>query len=349
MKIEQVLMDPYPVIAPVPPEVVRPFWSIMIPVYNCARYLRPALSSVLSQIPTTEAVQIEVVDDQSTRDDPAAVVAGCGDGRVVYFRQPANLGPQANFTSCIQRARGEWVHILHGDDLVAPGFYDAFMRAARAHPDIGAAFCRTVNIDADGHTVDVSPRECDASGIHRTLLERLAVHNLIMFPSIAVKRSTYERLGGFHPALFHAADWDMWKRVAVTVPVWYDPEPLAMYRVHGDSDTSHLMRSGANIADARHAIDIARRYLPADARDEWTRRANVHHGLYAVELAEQMIERRAWRAAWAQTREAFRCSVSAPIARGVSGLALRAVVSLLTGGATQRLLMERWRGPRRSV
>ena len=109
--------SPYPVIAPVPREVSRPFWSIMIPVYNCAHYLRATLASVLSQIPREEPVQIEVIDDHSTQDDPACVVEECGRGRVTYFRHPVNVGPQANFTTCIERARGEWVHILHGDDL----------------------------------------------------------------------------------------------------------------------------------------------------------------------------------------------------------------------------------------
>jgi hypothetical protein len=108
----------------------------------------------------------------------------------------------------------------------------------------------------------------------------------------------------------------MWKRVALAAPVWYDPAPLAMYRVHDQSDTSALMRSGANIADARHAIQVANGYLPAAIRADLTQRAQVYHGLYAIELAGQMIERGSWAAARAQLREAFRCSRSPAIVRG---------------------------------
>lgn len=233
----------YPAIAPVPESVDRPFWSVMIPVYNCADYLRLTLRSVLPQLAGIDHVQIEVVDDGSTRDDPGAVVAECGDGRVTYFRQPHNVGPQANFTACVQRARGRWVHILHGDDMVMPGFYRAFERAAECRADVGAAFCRTINIDAANTTIDLSPLELDEAGVHQNLIERLAIQNLIMFPSIVVKRSTYERVGGFHPELFHSADWDMWKRVALAAPVWYEPAALAMYRIHHQSDTSNLMRT----------------------------------------------------------------------------------------------------------
>ena len=300
----------YPAIAPVPATMERPFWSIMIPAYNCAEYLRSTLASVLANIPAGRAVQIEVIDDCSTRDDPEAVVAECGDARVRFFRQPANVGPQANFTTCIQRARGEWVHILHGDDLVASGFYDTLEAALRAHPDAGAAFCRTINIDASGARIDLSEPEGDEPGMHPDLIGKLAIRNVIMFPSMVVKRETYERVGGFHPALFHAADWDMWKRVALAGPVWYEPAPLAMYRLHAQSDTSALMRSGANIADARAAIDVARHYLPAAICDDLTRKARLYHGLYALEVAEEMLTRRSWRSAAAQVRESFRCSTS---------------------------------------
>ena len=167
-----------------------------------------------------------------------------------------------------------------------------------------------------------------------------------MFPSIAVRRSTYEILGGFHPSLFHSADWDMWKRVALAVPVWYDPTPLALYRVHAQSDTSSLMRTGANIADARQAIEIARLYLPEHDRDELTRRARLYHGLYAIEVAGQMAERHAWSGARAQLREAFRCSVSPPIARASAQLAFRAALALSARSAPS-LIVAPERGDRR--
>jgi hypothetical protein len=100
------------VIAPVPPGVVRPLWSVMIPTFNCAAYLRDTLASVLEQDPGRDVMQIEVVDDHSTRDDPAAVVAELGRGRVEFFRQPRNTGVTTNLTTALQRSRGHLVHLL---------------------------------------------------------------------------------------------------------------------------------------------------------------------------------------------------------------------------------------------
>src|ERR1700733_9809658 len=112
-----------PAIAPVPKDVRRPVWSVMIPTFNCAGYLRQTLESVLAQDPGPHLMQIEVVDDASTDDNPHAVVQELGRGRVQFYRKARNEGAVQNFNTCIQRSLGHYVHILHGDDLVASGYY----------------------------------------------------------------------------------------------------------------------------------------------------------------------------------------------------------------------------------
>ena len=310
----------YPEIAPVPTGTCRPFWSVMIPTYNCAEYLQQTLESVLEQAPPLEEMQIEVVDDRSMKDDPEAVVRRVGGGRVAFFRQPANVGPQANFTTCIRRARGQWVHILHGDDMVRDGFYATLRGGIDRSPDAQAAFCRFITMDAANGWLESSDHEQDGAGLFVDLVGRLAIFNLIVFPSIVVRRTAYEALGGFHPALFHSADWDMWKRIAAHFPVRYEPEPLALYRIHPLSDTSRLMQTGANIDDARHAIAIAEHYLPADRAARLSQRARLHHALYAIEVAHERKQKGDWPAVRAQVRAGLACSRAWPVWAAILGL-----------------------------
>jgi glycosyltransferase involved in cell wall biosynthesis len=123
----------------------------MIPIYNCREdYLRETLRSVLGQDPGVADMQIEVIDNDSTIGDPEAVIREMGSERIEYHRQPINVGIIENFNACINRARGQWVHILHGDDTVRSDFYSRARSGIAAHPEVGAALCRTIYMPVDG-------------------------------------------------------------------------------------------------------------------------------------------------------------------------------------------------------
>ena len=85
MQANSVATESKPVaIEPVGNAENRPFWSVMIPTYNFAKYLVKTLQSVLDQDPGPDRMQIEVVDDVSTKDDPEAVVREVGGAGAVF-------------------------------------------------------------------------------------------------------------------------------------------------------------------------------------------------------------------------------------------------------------------------
>ena len=159
-------------ILPVPEGIPRPLWSVMIPTYNCANYLRETLTSVLTQDPGPEVMQIEVVDDHSTKDDPEAVVRELAGDRVSFYRQPQNVGHVKNFNTCLQRSRGKLIHLLHGDDGVRNGFYQKMQKAFDTQPNIGAAFCRHIYMDENGHWKSLSSLEQPDNGVIENWLEK---------------------------------------------------------------------------------------------------------------------------------------------------------------------------------
>ena len=252
----------FPVIAPVPQEIYRPLWSVMIPTYNCTNYLKTTLLSLLAQAPSLELMQIEVIDNCSTEGDPEALLKEIDGGRVSFYRQPRNIGLVGNFNTCIERSVGQLVHILHCDDLVLPGFYKTLQQAFKQEPTIGAAFCRSVYIDKDGAQIGLSSFSRATPGIFLNLLELVSQSHLIESPALVVKRDVYERLGGFHPDLFHAGDTEIYMRIASQYPVWYEPTSLASYRKHTHSFTSTLIKSAANAKNVRRAVEISQSYLP---------------------------------------------------------------------------------------
>ena len=279
-----------PVIPAVQDGFDRPFWSVMIPTYNPnPAYLEQTLRSVLDQDPGSQHMQIELIDDGSTNFDPEIFVSTRG-SRASFYRQPRHMGMAGNWNTCVERARGRWIHLLHQDDLVFPGFYQRLRKGIDTDASIGAAFCHHSWIDAGGRREPARSRiPQSAPGILSDWLEYVFVGLSFTTPSIVVKRGVYERLGGFDTAFDYALDWDMWKRIAPRYPLWYEPAPLAACRRHPASTTRALMRSGANIAEIRRSIEVSRAYLPPAIAADMAARARAHYASHAVSQAATLL------------------------------------------------------------
>lgn len=281
------------------PSTTRPTWSVMIPTYNCARYLEKTLESVLAALPSSE-IEIVVVDDCSNADDPEEVVARAGKGRVRFSRNERNLGATGTFNRCLSLARGRFVHILHGDDAVQPGFYTRVESALQAAPDAGACACNVARIDEEGRRIELGSPLTDALATSRSLFRR----NTLTAPAVVVRRDVIERVGGFRPDLVHSADWDLWKRISLVSRIIVLDEPLLLYRVHKGQDTSRLVKTATNIRDAAHAIEVSRGYTdnPALLRALPTARLGI--AMSAMKTAARFALSRDFPACLAQLRAA---------------------------------------------
>jgi GT2 family glycosyltransferase len=244
-----------PRIGPVPEGTHRPFWSVMITTYNNGHYTRRTLESVLAQDPGPDEMQIEVVDGCSTKYDPEPITREVGKGRVSFFRLPCNKGPAHTYNACIERARGRWVHILHGDDMVLPGFYEVYASFIRKHPEVRAVLGQVVVIDEQDRWIDVWGTQPPAGGgIWQDFLEQELNQQLVQFPCVAVRRDAYEEIGGYCTLFDHVVDWDMWFRLGQLAPVACVPRPWALYRVHGESDSNRHLVSGANMMQSYFVV-----------------------------------------------------------------------------------------------
>ncbi len=338
-------------LVPIPPGEPRPLWSVMIPTYNCAQYLRETLTSVLAQDPGPEVMQIEVIDDHSTQDNPEAIVQELGQGRVTFYQQPQNIGYIRNFDTCLQRSRGQLVHILHGDDYVRNGFYHKLATAFNTNPELGAAFSRHIYMDERGNWDSLSSLEKLESGILVDWLKQISTGQRIATPSIVVKRDVYEKLGGFdHRFSCCGEDWEMWVRIATEYPIWFEIEPLAVYRVKRlGSLTETSVKTNQLVQDMRQATEIIESYLPQYLKPEvalqLTRQARETYAFWAIKSAENLLSTGDLKATFSQFQEAFKCSPSNKIRLWIArilvqksmGLLLHKVRSSLTFSRKQRV------------
>ena len=303
---------------------VKPImWSVMIPCYNPRPdYLEVVLHSVLQQDPGEAVMQIEIIDDCSPDGPPVELVRKIAGDRITVHCEEKNLGLAGVWNRCIERAQGKWVHILHQDDLLLPGFYEKLQAGADSPAAPGLLYCRHNFMDAEGHQSWLSDRDAEKSGCLRGALPHLARAQMIQTPAVVVRRSVYEALGGFRRDLCFTLDWEMWCRIARQFPVWYEPEVLACYRMHPANTTSRLVEEGRDIEDIQRCIAIISSYV-ADpkTRAEVRRSALQRYARLAMDKAKVLLAGGKLSAARRQIHGAFRCDFSLKILRATLALA----------------------------
>lgn len=217
--------------------------SVVIPVYNGARYLGAALDSVLGQ--TRPPDEVVVVDDGSTDATPA-VMASYGT-RIVAVRQE-NRGGAAATNRGIGAATGEVLAFLDADDLWLPGKL-ALQLAALATTD--AAFGHIVQFISP----DLPPER--AATMHCPSAPQPGLCKTAM----TIRRAAFDRVGGFDETL-SAVDFVDWypKAIEAGLRMAMLPEVVARRRIHDSNNGVRLrdaQRSG-NVDAIKRALDRRR-------------------------------------------------------------------------------------------
>ena len=109
------------------PDRMKFRFSVVMPVYNRAKYLRQAIDSVLSQ--TFTDYELIAVDDGSTDDSPE-ILKSYGN-RITVVRQP-NQGPEVARNTGAALAQGEYLAFLDSDDIFSPHVLETYDRIIRA-------------------------------------------------------------------------------------------------------------------------------------------------------------------------------------------------------------------------
>jgi len=199
-----------------------PLVSIIIPVYNGARYLRAALESVFAQ--TYRPFEVIVVDDGSV-DDSGVIAQSFPEVR--YIRQE-NQGVAAARNNGIDLARGEFFAFLDQDDLWTPEKLRLQIGHLLSHPDLGYTLTHQQFFLDPGATLPAWFRK-----------ELLAsVHPGWVLGTLVVRRAMFETVGNFATGYTAANDSDWFFRAkAARIPMAVVPELLLLKRIHGANDS----------------------------------------------------------------------------------------------------------------
>jgi hypothetical protein len=223
----------------VPGEV--PLVSVVIPAYNCERFIRDAVDSALAQ--DYPAIEIIVVDDGST-DDTGALLASYGT-RIRLLSQP-NRGCAAARNKGVAHAHGRYIAFLDGDDAWSP-WKIRYQIEALGKAGYKLAYSRFIvwHQEADGHYLPAY-RMFSAEGIAHVsdcalvtgcTYEALLKDCMVWTSTVLVEKAVLDEAGGFDESLELGEDYDLWLRLSRVMPMLGLEQPTALYRQHPHSIT----------------------------------------------------------------------------------------------------------------
>ena len=213
---------------------MSPRVTVLMTVYNGARYLDAAVQSILCQ--TFGDFELLIVDDGST-DETAERLAAYHDPRVRVVRTE-NRGLGAALRLGVELAAGELIARMDADDISAPNRLERQVAALEAMPEVGVLDAGAHLMDRQGRPLPDEEPESYASGHERRW--RLLWRNVVTHPTVMMRRELLRRTGENYAAGCLAEDFDLWSRLLPHAEFHRLPERLLWYRRHSESYTARL-------------------------------------------------------------------------------------------------------------
>jgi glycosyltransferase involved in cell wall biosynthesis len=210
---------------------------VILPTWNRAGTLMRAISSVLAQ--DYGRFELLVIDDGST-DGTEALVRGIPDARIRYLRQDRNRGVAAARNRGMAEAGGSLLAFLDSDDAWMPGKLGRQVARMQAAAGRVGLIHTGLLIRGEGDSV-----ETWRPGARGMVLSQMLRTNVVHFgtSSTMIRAEAAAVVGGFDTTLPANEDHDFWTRIARFYEVDFDPEPLAIYDLAGDTPGAGAKRS----------------------------------------------------------------------------------------------------------
>jgi len=226
-----------------------PTVSVLVPVRGTTAFLAQAIESLRAQACGEWEALLCGVDGMALPafDDP----------RVRSIETDA-ANDAAALAIAAAQARGAFVCVLDGDDLLDAQALAAMLATLQAQPEAGMAYSRHVLVDANGTVVAPGPL-CELAYSPDALLL-----DFMTGPLQLMRRAAFETAGGFDAGYPDAADYDLCLRLSETCAIAHLPLPLYRKRVHAQSPA--VLRWVEQIEDRYRAFVAAVHRRGLDAK-----------------------------------------------------------------------------------
>jgi glycosyltransferase involved in cell wall biosynthesis len=230
--------------------------SVIMPVYNGAKYIGEAIGSVFAQ--TYKDWELIVVDDGST-DDTESVVANLS--LPLKFLRQQNLGPSAARNLGLRSATGKYIAFLDADDTWDQNFLSMTVCQLDGLDKSVVGICSGW-VYTDEYGTELPHTRVSRDGYLG--LQDFLITNPFPIHAILARSNLLLSVNGFDDQIHAMEDWDLWLRLIAMGGQFYAVQScLAKYRLHGLTNSRQPDRMRAGRLRALEKL-FARNDLPVD-------------------------------------------------------------------------------------
>ncbi|HWE04034.1 MAG TPA: glycosyltransferase family 2 protein [Tepidisphaeraceae bacterium] len=275
----------------------QPIVTVLLAVYNDARFLPLAVQSVLLQ--TFEHFDFVVINDGST-DDSGEYLAQLHDPRLRIFHNDSNLGLAASLNRGLDLSRGGYIARMDADDICEPDRLRRQVEFLDANSQVGVLGSSRKLIDEEGKPVAI------AAAVRTDLAIRwkCLLGNPFAHPTVMLRRSVLDEHRLRYALYQRAQDYEFWTRVLLYTQGANLPDALVQYRLRGGDRRAGKAMQLANHDRIAHAA--CSRLLPQfPLTVEQVRNLRGRYGGFSVREPEMDPQEAPWLDLYRQMFEEF--------------------------------------------
>jgi glycosyltransferase involved in cell wall biosynthesis len=207
--------------------------SVVLPVYNCVRYIKEAVQSILSQ--SYKDRELLIVDDGSN-DGTEETINEYGtlpQCKVIIHQN--NMGICCSLNDGILKSGGELIAVQHADDVSLPFRLERQVLYLDTHPDVDlvAGWIQYINKKGKNKKDDWWLREIKRiPDDPKFIKDKLIEMNCIPHPTVMFRRRIIDTVGLYDHEAFPTEDYDYWLRISERHNIGILREAICLYRHH---------------------------------------------------------------------------------------------------------------------
>jgi len=214
---------------------MAPFFTVVIPTYNCADFLKRAITSVFSQ--TYQNFEVIVIDNSST-DNTANVLASFDNNSLNIFKVSNNGIIAYSRNKGIKNAKGDWIAFLDSDDVWKPEKLEKVKDAINHNPEV-VLICHDEQYVEKGE----AKNRLTYGPAVRNLYQRLLFKgNCVSTSATCLRKDIALETGGFseREEFKTAEDYEYWIRLAQVGEFYFIKEVLGEFHIHSENLSSKI-------------------------------------------------------------------------------------------------------------